>query len=273
MATKSSSVACCFSSQTSSTGFCQSRFQSKGLYTFGQRSPIGVVCSVVSEFEKNTLLSSEEVQIGTRPIAEEAPLVECQDSLFKQLWTSYNQALNEHPIPVKSATSFVGFMLGDTLAQNIVGDPFDYYRLLRMIMFGVMMDGPIGHVWYTTLDRFVMAEDSKSTKAVLVKTLLDQVLWAPMFCCVFFTFNNLFQGELEHTWIDICQKLLPTMLANYAIWPLAHIINFRYVPSQQRILYINCVQIVWSAFLSNMAARGLELGPIIHHFLHHFKLE
>lgn len=33
------------------------------------------------------------------------------------------------------------------------------------------------------------------------------------------------------------------LLANYALWPLAHIINFKFVPVQQRILYINCVQV------------------------------
>lgn len=42
----------------------------------------------------------------------------------------------------------------------------------------------------------------------------------------------------------IQSKLLPMLLANYAIWPLAHLINFRFVPSQQRILYINAVQVL-----------------------------
>ena len=32
------------------------------------------------------------------------------------------------------------------------------------------------------------------------------------------------------------------MIANYAVWPVAHLINFKFVPSQQRILYINCCQ-------------------------------
>lgn len=38
-------------------------------------------------------------------------------------------------------------------------------------------------------------------------------------------------------------KLIKTLLANYALWPLAHIINFKFIPSSQRILYINCVQV------------------------------
>ncbi len=42
-------------------------------------------------------------------------------------------------------------------------------------------------------------------------------------------------------------KLVKTLLANYAMWPLAHIINFKFIPSSQRILYINCVQVKISA--------------------------
>jgi protein Mpv17 len=48
-----------------------------------------------------------------------------------------------------------------------------------------------GHVWYTTLDRNVMPEDPKSNQAVVSKMLLDQLVWAPAFSCVFFAFINI----------------------------------------------------------------------------------
>ena len=47
-------------------------------------------------------------------------------------------------------------------------------------------------------------------------------------------------------------KLIKTLLANYAIWPLAHIINFKFIPSSQRILYINCVQVKIAAELQRL---------------------
>ena len=50
----------------------------------------------------------------------------------------------------------------------------------------------------------------------------------------------------------IQSKLIPMMLANYALWPVAHLINFKFIPSSQRILYINCVQ-VWKLFPSSLA--------------------
>lgn len=43
------------------------------------------------------------------------------------------------------------------------------------------------------LDRNVFPEDPRSNKAVVAKMLLDQLLWAPVFSCVFFTFIHLLQ--------------------------------------------------------------------------------
>lgn len=55
-------------------------------------------------------------------------------------------------------------------------------------------------------------------------------------------------------WATVCEKTLPTVAANYVIWPAAHIISFKYVPSQQRILYNNSVAIFWNCYLSMIAA-------------------
>lgn len=43
-------------------------------------------------------------------------------------------ALDKHPIAVKSATSFFGFMIGDLLAQNLTGHgAYDVFRTLRLV--------------------------------------------------------------------------------------------------------------------------------------------
>lgn len=46
-------------------------------------------------------------------------------------------------------------------------------------------------------------------------------------------------------------KLKPTLLANWTVWPLAHVINFALVPPAQRILYINVVNVsdCWTVLL------------------------
>ena len=52
------------------------------------------------------------------------------------------------------------------------------------------LDGPVGHVWYTLLDGNVFPKEPTSNRAVVCKMLLDQLLWAPFFSCVFFVFTN-----------------------------------------------------------------------------------
>jgi hypothetical protein len=71
-------------------------------------------------------------------------VLEPEQSLFSKCWNAYSSALKTHPILVKSATSFVGFLIGDTVAQTIVGHGFDHFRTVRLVLFGMFMDGPVG---------------------------------------------------------------------------------------------------------------------------------
>ena len=38
-------------------------------------------------------------------------------------------------------------------------------------------------------------------------------------------------------------KLLPTITANYLLWPVAHFVNFRFIPTEHRILYNNVISV------------------------------
>ena len=52
-------------------------------------------------------------------------------------------------------------------------------------------------------------------------------------------------------------KVMPTLLANWAMWPLAHYINFKYVPTDGRILYNNCIAVAWCAILCSTICQSL----------------
>lgn len=43
-------------------------------------------------------------------------------------WTTYQRRLETDPVPTKALTSFLGFVIGDFLAQKIEGDPYDIIR-------------------------------------------------------------------------------------------------------------------------------------------------
>ena len=39
----------------------------------------------------------------------------------------------------------------------------------RLSLYGLLIDGPVGHAWYALLDRHVCPEAPTSNKAVLIK--------------------------------------------------------------------------------------------------------
>ena len=45
--------------------------------------------------------------------------------LYTTLWTSYSRSVETNPVPTKAATSFMGFVIGDLLAQRIAGEKGD----------------------------------------------------------------------------------------------------------------------------------------------------
>lgn len=50
-------------------------------------------------------------------------------------------------------------------------------------------------------------------------------------------------GQSDKIQQTLKDKFWPTLLAGYAVWPLAHVINFRFIPNSQRVLYINAVNV------------------------------
>ena len=54
-----------------------------------------------------------------------------------------------------------------------------------------------GHAWYKLLDRHISPEAPRSTRAVLLKTAADQLVWAPAMTLVFFAFLKTLEGHPE----------------------------------------------------------------------------
>lgn len=81
--------------------------------------------------------------------------------LGSRLWSSYNQQLDTRPLITKSFTSFFGFIVGDGVAQVAAGEKYDYWRTARFATYGILVHGPLSHVWYGILDKHVMPRTPK----------------------------------------------------------------------------------------------------------------
>lgn len=100
-----------------------------------------------------------------------------------------------------------------------------------------------------------------SPAAVLSKMALDQLISTPITTAIFFVYMRCMEGKPEDAWAYTTRKMKPTMLANWALWPLAHIVNFAFVPPAQRILYCNVVSLFWTTILSSITNEPTTAPP------------
>ncbi|KAL4108584.1 hypothetical protein PRIC1_000298 [Phytophthora ramorum] len=192
---------------------------------------------------------------------------------MRRLGLLYDGWLRRSPVLTKCVTSAFLFGLGDRLAQRVEksraseGGGFrveeadddaalvsrSTARTVRMMIWGSVLFAPIAHTWVNFVERTV---GSHGKVVVVKKMLLDMFVLAPSINTLFFTSTQMMQGESLRHGLDFAVDRLPqTLKANYTIWPLANIVNYGYVPLQYRILFINCVNLVWTTVLSSISSR------------------
>eukprot|EP01023_Acetabularia_acetabulum_P015994 TRINITY_DN17886_c0_g1_i2.p2 TRINITY_DN17886_c0_g1~~TRINITY_DN17886_c0_g1_i2.p2 ORF type:complete len:204 (-),score=17.62 TRINITY_DN17886_c0_g1_i2:667-1278(-) len=172
-----------------------------------------------------------------------------------RMWNNYQKQLQKNPLLTKSVTSFVGFGLGDILAQSLTGsERYDLARTVRMSVYGGVIMGPLAHNWFNFLDKVVLPKHPQSPLAIVGKMFLDQVVQAPFGLSIFYAYQETLQGRAEMAPTVIQEKLLPTLLMTWKFWPLAHLVNFSVIPLEQRILYVNVVSVFYTCLLSRLEA-------------------
>ena len=62
---------------------------------------------------------------------------------------------------------------------------------------------------------------------VLAKMAIDQLIFTPVGTVIFYSAFKTMEGNAAGIPATLSDKFWPTLLAGYALWPVAHIINFR----------------------------------------------
>ncbi|KAK9477665.1 hypothetical protein V1514DRAFT_333102 [Lipomyces japonicus] len=167
----------------------------------------------------------------------------------------YLARLTARPLLTQCISTGFLFGAGDLIAQvaeEATGDykSYDLQRTARMVFHGGVVFAPIVTRWYGLVSRVVKIPGRPNLQA-FGRMVVDQAVWAPVGIASFYVSMGVLQG---HSWQSIEQDLrdkwYPTMVGNYAVWPLVQVINFRFMPLQHRLLFVNLVSIGWNAFLS-----------------------
>lgn len=134
--------------------------------------------------------------------------------------------------------------------------PFDFERLTRFMSYGFLMS-PVQYQWYGFLNRTFPVTTSRAFLPALQRVAVDQLIFAPCGLTCFFTFMTLTEGG---GWAQIKKKFtdvyVPTLRANFILWPAVQMVNFRVMPIQFQIPFVSTVGIAWTAYLSLTNERG-----------------
>jgi len=128
--------------------------------------------------------------------------------------------------------------------------PFDFERLARFMFYGFMMT-PLQFRWYGALSHwFPLGVKSPGVQSIK-RVAVDQFCFAPVGLAVFFTYMTIAEGggrrALSRKMKDI---YVPSLKANYLVWPAVQLLNFRVIPLQFQIPFVSTVGIFWTAYLS-----------------------
>ena len=132
--------------------------------------------------------------------------------------------------------------------------PFDFERLTRFMAYGFGM-APVQFTWFKFLSRAFPITKTAGLGPALKMVAFDQLIFAPVgeryssYCRImdiadlclgiatFFTVMTIAEGggrrAVSHKLRDM---YLPTLKANFMVWPLVQIINFRIMPIQFQLV-------------------------------------
>ncbi|PYH63421.1 Mpv17/PMP22 family protein [Aspergillus vadensis CBS 113365] len=140
--------------------------------------------------------------------------------------------------------------LGELGHARHLAPAFDFERLTRFMSYGFFM-APIQFHWFGFLSRtFPLTKRNPSIPA-LKRVCVDQLMFAPFGLACFFSFMTVAEGGGRRALTRKFQDVyLPTLKANFVLWPAVQILNFRVVPIQFQIPFVSSVGIAWTAYLS-----------------------
>lgn len=174
-------------------------------------------------------------------------------------WDSYLHVLREYPIPVKAATSGVVYALGDWTAQTTNGvtlPEIDRWRILKSSVAGFIAHGPLSHFWYGICEAAFTAIGWNSAWWVFMpKVVVDQLLWGPLWTAIYIALLGVFSRDSsERIWEAVQSTLIPLVIKGLKLWPLVHVITYAVIPEENRLLWVDTVEILWVTILSKQAA-------------------
>lgn len=125
--------------------------------------------------------------------------------------------------------------------SKILPPPFDFERLTRFMAYGFAM-APLQFKWFSFLSRAFPITKTASFGPAMKRMAFDQLVFAPFGIGCFFTVMTVAEGggkrAVSHKLRDM---YIPTLKANFMVWPAVQLINFKLMPVQFQLVCLNIV--------------------------------
>ena len=175
-------------------------------------------------------------------------------------WKAYEIAVAAKPLPVKAAITGVSYLIGDWIAQGVElskrGASWldaDRPRLARSLAVGLLLLGPLAHNYYD------FVADAFAGWSPPQKIALDQTLYLATYNTIYYIALGLFAGRpAGETTAEYLDKFWSLMFAAWKLWPLVGVVTYTLIPIQHRVLFIDLIEIIYSAVLSTVANEGAK---------------
>jgi protein Mpv17 len=170
-------------------------------------------------------------------------------------WQSYETSLAEKPIFTKTLINVVIYLLGDWLSQTVFQKKnvldFDPWRTMRNGFIGLCF-GPLVHEYYQFSDHILPVEAGLTNR--LCKILMDQTIYLTVKCSIYIMAVGMLAGDdFETAQQSVKTRIKSIVTTAWKFWPLVHCVTYSVIPARHRILWVNCVDLIWSAILANMS--------------------
>ena len=94
------------------------------------------------------------------------------------------------------------------------------------------------------------------------KILLDQTTWGPIWNNSYILLLGLMKADsMQNIWKDMKTSTVPLIASGLKLWVPVHCITYGLIPVENRLLWVDLVEIVWVTILASQAAAASGERP------------
>ncbi|KAK9826536.1 hypothetical protein WJX74_001197 [Apatococcus lobatus] len=164
-------------------------------------------------------------------------------------WKRYLHSLNTRPLRTKTLTSATLAALSDLAAQLLTTKKVQWRRTVAFALYGLLWSGPANHYWQQFLQKAFKGRNDP--RSIVQKVIVENLTFAPFANAVMMSFiSTVIEGRsIQGTKEKLRRDFPPVIFSAWRVWPLASLINYRFVPLHLRVPFVSIMALCWSIFL------------------------